>query len=102
VGEGLRFYPWSLIRYDSWCVGLTSNLMVLRKIWDKFPELFYKITKFPERSEASWQKLAGVGIFAHIWDNKSCERLVKDPISYSESHFLQCNMSEKKMHRGSP
>ena len=58
VGEGLRFYPWSLIRYDSWCMGLTSNLMVLREIWDKFPELFYKITKFPERSEARWQKLA--------------------------------------------
>ena len=29
----------------------TSNHMALRVIWDKCPELFYKIVKSPERSE---------------------------------------------------
>ena len=29
----------------------TSNHMALRVIWDKYPELFYKIVKSPKRSE---------------------------------------------------
>ena len=31
----------------------TSNPMAKKGIWDKFPELFYKITKFPEHSEGN-------------------------------------------------
>ena len=51
-----------LTEKNNWCLnqnGLvetyqlicTSNHMALRVIWDKYPELFYKIVKSPERSE---------------------------------------------------
>jgi hypothetical protein len=80
-------------------MGLTSNLTVLREIWDKFPELFYKITKLPERSEAGYQKVAD---FWHFCAYLGYKNLVIDPISYSESTFPALQYVRKKMHRGSP
>ena len=40
----------SILEYPDRSIS-TSNHMALRVIWDKYPELFYKIVKSPERSE---------------------------------------------------
>ena len=40
-----------MILFSGVCDISTSNHMALRVIWDKYPELFYKIVKSSERSE---------------------------------------------------